>query len=84
MAMAMSRKTDDALLMFPRLLREARARAGLTQAELARRARFQPAHISHFENGTQLPSLKSFVRLCRGLGTSAEGLLPGLWDRGPR
>ena len=47
------------------LLREARLRAGLTQAELAVRATTARSQISRYERGEVLPSLESLRRLIR-------------------
>ena len=50
------------------LLREARLRAGLTQAELAREAGKCRSHISRYERGDVLPSLETLRRLVRACG----------------
>jgi transcriptional regulator with XRE-family HTH domain len=50
------------------LLREARLRAGLTQAELADRAAIARSQISRYERGSVLPSLEALRRLVRACG----------------
>jgi transcriptional regulator with XRE-family HTH domain len=50
------------------LLREARLRAGLTQAELAVRAKTARSQISRYERGDVVPSLESLRRLIRACG----------------
>jgi transcriptional regulator with XRE-family HTH domain len=50
------------------LLREARLRAGLTQAELAQRAATARSQISRYERGDVLPSLETLRRLVRACG----------------
>jgi transcriptional regulator with XRE-family HTH domain len=50
------------------LLREARLRAGLTQAELAARAKTARSQISRYERGEVLPSLESLRHLIRACG----------------
>src|ERR1700730_3439701 len=50
------------------LLREARLRAGLTQAELAARTRTARSQISRYERGVVLPSLETLRRLVRTCG----------------
>jgi transcriptional regulator with XRE-family HTH domain len=50
------------------LLREARLRAGLTQAELADRAGTARTQISRYERGQVLPSLETLRRLVRACG----------------
>jgi transcriptional regulator with XRE-family HTH domain len=56
------------------LLREARAAAGLSQDELARRAGTSRPTLSAYENGHKAPSLATLQRLLAGLdlGLSAE------------
>jgi transcriptional regulator with XRE-family HTH domain len=44
-------------------LRAARQEAGLTQAELARRAGTSPATISAYEHGRKVPSVETLSRL---------------------
>jgi transcriptional regulator with XRE-family HTH domain len=50
------------------LLREARLRAGLTQAELAERSGTARSQISRYERGDVLPSLEVLRRLIRACG----------------
>jgi transcriptional regulator with XRE-family HTH domain len=50
------------------LLREARLRAGLTQAELAERAGTARSQVSRYERGDVLPSLETLRRLIRECG----------------
>jgi transcriptional regulator with XRE-family HTH domain len=50
------------------LLREARLRAGLTQAELAVKANTARSQISRYERGEVLPSLEALRRLIRACG----------------
>jgi len=50
------------------LLREARLRAGLTQAELAQRVASARSQISRYERGDVLPSLETLRRLLRACG----------------
>ena len=50
------------------LLREARLRAGLTQAELAERSGTARSQISRYERGDVLPSLETLRRLVRACG----------------
>src|SRR5438093_4891928 len=50
------------------LLREARLRAGLTQAELAERSETARSQISRYERGDVLPSLETLRRLIRACG----------------
>ena len=50
------------------LLREARLRAGLTQAELAQRAGTARSQVSRYERAEVLPSLETLRRLIRVCG----------------
>ena len=50
------------------LLRLARAKTGLTQAELARRAGVAQALISSYENGHRQPTLPALIRLLEAAG----------------
>lgn len=56
-------------------LRKARQIKGLSQAELAKRAGFQPSAISHFETGARSPSFENLRRLADALGVSIDFLL---------
>ena len=50
------------------LVREARKRAGWTQAELGRRAGVPQSTIAHIESGTRTPSTDIVERLVRAAG----------------
>ncbi len=52
------------------LLRAARARAGITTRELARRTGLPQSSISELENGAHSPTVKTLDRLAKGLGSS--------------
>ena len=60
------------------ILREARLRAGLTQAELAARAGTTQSAIARWESGATRPSLESLRRLIHACGLE---LRLGLEDR---
>ena len=51
---------------------EARTRCGLTQAELAERMQTSQSFIARLENGTSLPSMKTFLRVAAATGTRAK------------
>lgn len=63
--------------------REARARAGLTQAEVAERAELATEVYARLERGLMLPSVPSLLRLCRALGVDANSLLGLVTDTPP-
>lgn len=50
------------------LVREARRGAGLTQAELARRAKTSQPAIARYERGRALPDLPTLDRIARACG----------------
>ena len=50
-------------------LRRARAQAGLSQTELARRAGTSQATISAYESGRKVPSIETFARLLAATGS---------------
>ena len=61
------------------LVRTARLRRGLSQAELARRVGTSQPVISAYENGARDPSTATLARLIAGAG---EELVLGLAERG--
>jgi len=67
--------SDETLDDFGKLLREIREQEGMTQEELANAAGLTAMHISHFECGRRLPSLRNFAALMRVLGDYSESLL---------
>lgn len=50
------------------LIREARLRAGLTQAELAERTRRDRSVVARWEQGVVAPSVETLVELVRACG----------------
>ncbi|MFO7590612.1 MAG: helix-turn-helix transcriptional regulator [Acidimicrobiia bacterium] len=54
------------------LLREARARARLSQRELARRAGTSHATLSFYESGRKMPSYATVARIVRAAGFVLE------------
>lgn len=61
-------------------IRQLRVAAGLTQAELAERARppLETETIGRFERGERTPPLERLVVLAAALGTDLDGLLGGM------
>lgn len=70
----------DPLNIFPERLREARLFRDLSQTELAKLAKLQPAAISHFETGARKPSFDNLRRLADALRVTTDYLL-GRSDR---
>lgn len=56
-------------------LRRARLAAGYSQADLAVRARMQPAHVAHFEAGRQAPSFPLLCRIADALDVRLDDLV---------
>jgi transcriptional regulator with XRE-family HTH domain len=63
---------------FGRNLREARGRAGLTQAQLSVAAPLDRAAISRLECGERSPDMPTLLRVCAALGTTPSDLLRGV------
>lgn len=61
--------------IFPNRLRRAREYRGLTQGELAERAKLQPSAISHFETGARKPSFDNLRLLADTLDVTTDYLL---------
>ncbi len=66
--------------VFPDRLRCAREYRGLTQGELALRAKLQPSAISHFETGTRKPSFDNLRLLADTLDVTTDYLLGRVSD----
>jgi len=56
-------------------IQAARLRAGLTQVELAAKARISQTHLSRLESGRKAPSLGSLRRLARLLKLNLAALV---------
>jgi transcriptional regulator with XRE-family HTH domain len=67
---------------FGRNLREARARAGLTQAQLSAAAPLDRAAISRLECGERSPDMPTLLRVCAALETTPTDLLRGIGKPG--
>jgi transcriptional regulator with XRE-family HTH domain len=59
------------------MLREARHRAGLTQADLARRVGIDPTYLRRIENGKHDPPFSTVVRLATAVGLSLDQIARG-------
>ena len=56
-------------------IKECRQQLGLTQKELAEKLNIDPANITNWKKGINLPSLEVFFELCKLLDVSADYLL---------
>jgi len=61
-------------------LRTLRQEAGVSRAELARRAGVPVSTLRHWENGRGFPTAPVFLRLAEALGVPAERLAEGVDD----
>jgi transcriptional regulator with XRE-family HTH domain len=64
-----------------KLLREARENSGLSQEDLAARARVHRTYISLLERDKKSPTLKVLLRICKALGVSAADVIAKLESR---
>jgi len=68
-------------MRFPELLRKLRAKAGLSQSELAKKAGLSVRSIQNWEQGHRGPSAQGIIAFAQGLKVSAEVLLHALRKR---
>lgn len=66
----------DNVARFAARLRELRASRGLTQAELAERAKTTTSYVGRLESGAVAPGIDLLERLSTALGTTSHELLP--------
>jgi transcriptional regulator with XRE-family HTH domain len=59
-------------MLYKDRLRELRDAAGLTQEGLAKAADIPIGSVRNYEQGHRLPSVASFMRLAKALGTTCE------------
>jgi DNA-binding XRE family transcriptional regulator len=57
------------------LLAEARAAAGLTQAQVAERLKRPQSFVSKYENGERQLDVVEFIAVCKAIGVSAPELI---------
>lgn len=63
-------------------IRKARRAAGLTQEELAAKARLSREYVNYIERGKRQPTVAVFLRLCKALGVHAPDLLARIMQSG--
>lgn len=56
-------------------LRKARVAAGLTQEELAAKARVSREYINYLERGKRMPTVAVFIRIAKAVGVYPPDLL---------
>ena len=57
--------------MLGELIRKARVDAGMTQEQLALRARVDRSYLSEIERDVRHPTVQMLLRICRAMNTSA-------------
>ncbi len=63
-------------------LRKARQKAGLTQEQVAARARISREYVSQLERNRQSPTVDMLLKVCRILGTSAGRIISKIEETG--
>lgn len=61
--------------MLGELLRKSRVAAGLTQEELAFKAKISRNYVSLLEQGVKSPTVSTLLKVCRALNVSAGKLI---------
>ena len=65
-------------LMLGELLRKARQDAGMTQEQLALRARVDRSYLSEIERNVRHPTVQMLLKLCRTMNLSAADIVSQL------
>jgi len=63
-------------------LRKARHKAGMTQEQVAARARISREYVSQLERNRQSPTVEMLLKVCRILGTSAARIIAKVEEAG--
>lgn len=66
----------EIVLRFSKALRTRRHAAGMTQAELARRAHVTTSYVTRLERATSAPGIDLVDKLAQALGCTVSDLLP--------
>ena len=70
--------------MLGRELRKAREAAGLTQEQVAAKAKITREYVSHLERGQYSPTVDVLMRVCAAIGTHAWQMLRRVEERSNR
>ena len=68
-------KNTELTERFPDVLKELRLQKGISQEELADRARLHPTYISQIERGLKSPSLRSLGQIADALEVTLSSLI---------
>jgi ribosome-binding protein aMBF1 (putative translation factor) len=72
--------TNSTAAQFAANLRQARAKSGLSQMQLAEKARLSASQVYRLESGTREPQLRAIVSLGRAMGIDGADLLHGIGE----
>lgn len=61
-------------------LRKAREAAGLSQETVAFDSGLDRSHLSDIERGVHMPTVETFLRICKAIGVKASELIEALQD----
>ena len=61
--------------IFGKKLKELRIKKNISQSVLAKKSKFEPSAISHFENNTRYPTVKNVWKLADTLNVSIDYLV---------
>ena len=68
-------KSENVLKALAKIIKDRREKAGISQTELAERAKLHRTYISNIERGTQNVSIEILCRIAEALGTSISDLI---------
>lgn len=74
-------KRSPFLIDFGKRLQEVRRQAGMSQEELAHKARLHQVTVSLIENGKRAVTLTTLERVAKALGVAPRDLVPALRER---
>lgn len=66
--------TEDAQAI-GELIKNARKKAGLTQAQLAETIGVSRVQVTYYERGREWPNVQRLIQICKALGTDPNHLL---------
>jgi transcriptional regulator with XRE-family HTH domain len=72
--------TNSTAAQFAANLRQARAKSGLSQMQLAEQARMSASQVYRLETGTREPRLRAIVNLSRAMGIDGADLIHGIGE----
>lgn len=69
------KSTANVCFVFGEIIQKARSKAGITQEELAQRARLTREYISLLEHDKRTPTITVFIRVTRALALSPADVI---------